>query len=155
MLVFVLQWLSLHWEILIMWLSQFSPNFHQTRFVDAPFHRKFYDYSRADWGGLLSASAASEFCEWIQVGIDLCIPHCKYQVKPDSCPWLSAACAPSVIYGNHFFRLHQQNKSSESKVKFRQTSNSCKGAFEAAKLALIKQKSPSLPRNVTFASFDR
>ena len=30
-----------------------------------------------------SASAAvSEFCEWVQVGIDVCISHRKYQVKP-------------------------------------------------------------------------
>ena len=53
---------------------------------DAPFHRIAYDYSRADWDGLrdhlrdvlwedifkLSASAAaSEFYEWVQVGIDV------------------------------------------------------------------------------------
>ena len=32
---------------------------------------------------LNSASAAvSEFCEWVQVGIDVCISHRKYQVKP-------------------------------------------------------------------------
>ena len=64
---------------------------------DAPFHHIAYDYSRADWDSLcdhlrdvpwedifkLSASAAaSEFCEWVQVGIDVYIPHCKYQVKP-------------------------------------------------------------------------
>ena len=64
---------------------------------DTPFHRVAYDYSRADCGGLrdhlrdvpwedifkLSASAAvSEFCEWVQVGIDVYIPHRKYQVKP-------------------------------------------------------------------------
>ena len=63
---------------------------------DAPFHRIAYDYSCADWDGLcdhlrdvpwegifkLSASAAAgEFCEWVQVGIDLYIPHRKYQVK--------------------------------------------------------------------------
>ena len=31
----------------------------------------------------LGASAdASEFCEWIQVGTDVYIPHRKYQVKP-------------------------------------------------------------------------
>ena len=57
---------------------------------DTPFHRVAYDYSRADWDGLhdhlravpwedifkLSASAAaSEFCEWVQVGIDVYIPH--------------------------------------------------------------------------------
>ena len=57
---------------------------------DTPFHRVAYDYSRADWDGLrdhlrdvpwedifkLGASAAaSEFCEWVQVGIDVYIPH--------------------------------------------------------------------------------
>ena len=63
---------------------------------DAPFHRIAYDYFCADWDGLrdhlrdvpwedifkLGASAASEFCEWVQVGIDVYIPHRKYQVKP-------------------------------------------------------------------------
>ena len=60
---------------------------------DAPFHHIAYDHSRADWDGLrnhlrdvpwedifkLSASAvASEFCDWVQVGIDVYIPHRKY-----------------------------------------------------------------------------
>ena len=69
---------------------------------DTPFHRVAYDYSCADWDGLcdhlrnvpwedifnLSASAASsEFCEWVQVGIDEFIPHRKYQVKPHSSPY--------------------------------------------------------------------
>ena len=64
--------------------------------TNAPFHRIAYDYSRADLDGLcdhlrdapwkdifkLGASAAtSEFCEWVQVGIDVYIPHGKYQVK--------------------------------------------------------------------------
>ena len=31
MQVYVLQWLSLHWEILIMWLSQFQKTLHQTQ----------------------------------------------------------------------------------------------------------------------------
>ena len=26
----------------------------------------------------LSASAASEFCDWVQAGIDVYISHCKY-----------------------------------------------------------------------------
>ena len=30
----------------------------------------------------LGASAASEFCAWVRVGIDVYIPHRKYQVKP-------------------------------------------------------------------------
>ena len=62
---------------------------------DALFHSIAYDYSRADWESLhdfvrcslrgifkLSASAAaSEFYKWVQVGIDVYIPHCKYQVN--------------------------------------------------------------------------
>ena len=33
---------------------------------------------------LSASSAASEFCEWIQVGIDVYISHRKYQIKPHS-----------------------------------------------------------------------
>ena len=49
--------------------------------------------------------------------------------------FVCAAFAVAIVYRNHFFRLHQQNKSSESKVKFRQASNRCKRILEAAKLA--------------------
>ena len=80
---------------------------------NAPFYCIAYDYSRADWDGLcdhlrdipwedifkLGASAASEFCEWVQVGIDVYI-----QVKPHSFPWSSATCAASIVHRNHFFR---------------------------------------------------
>ena len=72
---------------------------------------------------------ANEFCEWFLVGFDVHIPHCKYQVKPLSSPWFSAACAAAIVHRNHFFCLYQQNKSSESKVKFRQVSNHCKKGF--------------------------
>ena len=100
---------------------------------DAPFHRIAYDYSRADWDGLrdhlrdvpwedifkLGASAAaSEFCEWVQVGIDVYIPHRKYQVKPHSSPWFLAACAAAIVHRKYFFLLYQKDKSSDSKVKF-------------------------------------
>ena len=78
---------------------------------DAPFHRIAYDYSHADWDGLcdhlrdvpwedifkLSASAAtSEFCEWVQVGINVYIPHRKCQVEPHSSP-----CFFSCLCGCH------------------------------------------------------
>ena len=88
---------------------------------DAPFHCIAYDYSRADWDGLRDhlRNPASEFCEWVQVGIDVYIPHRKYQVKPHSSPWFSAAFAVAIICRNHFFRLYQQNKSFETKEKFR------------------------------------
>ena len=87
---------------------------------DAPCHCIAYDYSRADWDGLCdhlrdvpleeifklgASAAASEFCEWVQVGIDVYIPHRKYQVKPHSSPWFSAACAAAIIHRNHFFLL--------------------------------------------------
>ena len=126
---------------------------------DTPFHRMAYDYSRVDWDGLhdhlrdvpwedifkLSASAAaSKFCGWIQVGIDVYIPHPKYQVKRHSSPWFSASCAASIVHRNHFFRLYQHNKSSASKVKFRQASNHCKRVLEAAKLAYATKTKESI-----------
>ena len=126
---------------------------------DTPFHHIAYDHSCADWDGLrdhlrdvpwegifkLSASAAaSEFCVRVQVGIDVYIPHRKYQAKPHSSPWFSAACAAAIVHRNHFFRLYQQNKSSESKVKFRQASNCCKRVLEAAKLAYTTKTKESI-----------
>ena len=59
------------------------------------------------------------------VGIDVYIPHQKYQVKPHSSPWFSAAFAAATVHRNHFFRLYQKDKSSEFKVKFRQARNRC------------------------------
>ena len=87
---------------------------------DAPFHRLTYDYSCADWNELrnhlrdvpwkvmfklCTSAAAKEFCEWFQVVIDVYISHRKYQVKPRSSPWFSAACVPVIVHGNHFFWL--------------------------------------------------
>ena len=71
-----------------------------------------YDYSLADRDGLrdhmrdvpwedifkLAASAAaSEFCGWVQVGIDVYVSHRKYEVKRHSSPWFSAACAAAIV----------------------------------------------------------
>ena len=108
---------------------------------DAPFHCVAYDYSYGNWAShcdnlrnapwedifkLRASAAASKLCEWVQVGIDVYIPHHKYQIKPDSSPWFSPACAVAIIHRNHFFHLCQQNKSSEFKVKFTKASNHCK-----------------------------
>ena len=126
---------------------------------DAPFHHIAYGYSRADWDGLrdhlrdvpwedifkLGASAAaSEFCEWVQVGIDVYIPHRKYQVKSHSTSWFSVAFAAAKVHRNLFFRLYQREKSSDSKVKFRQASNRCKRVLEAAKLAYANKTKESI-----------
>ena len=85
---------------------------------DAPFLRIAYDHSHAGWDGsrdhlrdvpwedifkLGASAAASEFCEWVQVGIDVYIPHRKYQVKPHSSPWFSAACGAARVHRNLSF----------------------------------------------------
>ena len=126
---------------------------------DALFHRIAYDYFHADWDGLcdhlrdvpwedifkLGASAtASEFCEWVQVGIDVYIPHRKYLVKSHSFPWFPAACAAAIVHRNHFFSLYQKDKSSDSKVKFRHASNPCKRVLEAAKPAYANKTKESI-----------
>ena len=128
---------------------------------DAPFHHIAYYCSRADWDSLcdhlrdvpwegifnLSASApAGEFCDGVQVGINILvyILHPKYQVKSHLSPWFSAAYAAAIVHRNHFFCLYQQNKSSESKVKFRQASNRWKRVLEAAKLAYANKTKESI-----------
>ena len=85
----------------------------------------------------------SEFCDWIHVRIDVYTPHRKYLVKPHSSSWFSAACA-AIAHRNHFFRLYQKDKSSASKVKFRQASNHCKRVLEAAKLAYADKTKESI-----------
>ena len=124
-----------------------SIDFQSNSKRDSSFHCIAYDYSRAEWYNLcdylrdvpwedifkLSASAAaSEFCDWVQDGIDVYIPHCKY-------PWFSAAYAAAIVHGNHFFCLYQQNKSSESEVKFRQGCKRCQRVPEAAKHGYINK----------------
>ena len=167
-LVFDLQWLSLLGNsdhVVVSISTDFPINSKQ----DALFHGIAYDHSCADWDGIrdhlrdvpwedivkLSTSAAArEFCEWVQVGIDVYIPHCKYQVKPHSSPWFSAACAAAMVHRNHFFRLYQQNRSFESKIKFRYASKQKSiisqklGSRELSQIAnsvLNKGRSDTLP----------
>ena len=135
-----------------------SINFPSNSQWDAPFHRIAYDYSRADHDSLcdhlrdvpwedtfaLSASAATnEFCDLFQLGIDAYVPHRKYQIKPHSSPSFSAACGATIVHRN-FFRLYQKNKSSNSKVKFRQSSNLCKRVLEAVKPAYANKTKESI-----------
>ena len=73
-----------------------SIDFPSNSYWDAPFYRIAYDYSCAHWDGLHGhlrdvpwedifklggSAAASVFCEWVQVGIDVYIPHRKYQIN--------------------------------------------------------------------------
>ena len=68
----------------------------------------------------------------------------KYQVNSHSSPWFSAACAAAIVHGNHYFLLYQKDKSSNSKVKFRQISNRCKRVLEGAKLAYANKAKESI-----------
>ena len=97
--------------------------------------------------------AASEFFEWVQVVIDVYIPHRKCQVKPHSSPCFSAACAAALVHRNHFFSLHQKDKSSEYKVSSYRLVIAAKGFLKLPNLhMLIKQKSPSFPRNLALGT---
>ena len=91
-----------------------------------------------------ASSAASEFCKWVQVGTDVYILHRKYQVKSHSSPWFSAACAAAIVNRNRFFHSYQREKSSDSKLKFRQSSNCCKRVLEDAKLAYANKTKESV-----------
>ena len=88
MLAIVLQWLSLRWEILIV-LSQFPLTFHYTHNGMPHFiallmtilaligshHDHLEDVPWEDIFKLSASAGASEFCEWVQVGIDVYIPR--------------------------------------------------------------------------------
>ena len=131
----------------------------------------FNDYSRVDWDDhhdyfrdvswedifkLSASAAAGEFCDWVQVGTDVYIPHRKYLVKPHSSPQFSAVCAAAIVHTTHFSRLHQQKKSSESKVKFRQAKDHCKRVLEAAKLAYaIKTKDFITSQKMVLGTFGK
>ena len=136
-----------------------SVSFQTNSRQNAPFHRIAYYYSCVDGDSLhdhltdvlwedifkLSGSAAAgAFWEWFEVGIDVYIPHRKYQIQPRSSPWFSAACAATIVNRNHFFGLYRQNKSSESRESFRQASNHCKKVLEAALLAYANKTKESI-----------
>ena len=108
------------------------------------------DVPREDIFKLSAFAAASEICEWVQDGIEVYIPHRKYQVKSYSSPSFSAACAAAIVHRNHFFHLHQQNKSSEFNAKFRKASNCCKRVLEATKLAYANKTKESIKSQKLF-----
>ena len=72
------------------------------------------------------------------------IPYRKYQVRPHSSARFSAACTAAIVYRNRSFHLYQQNKSSKSKVKFRQASNRYKRALGAAQPAYASKTEKSI-----------
>ena len=126
MLVYVLQCLSLHWNILVEccclsfhWLPTNSKR-------NAPFHRIAYDYSRAEWGGLrdhwrislnsvlllLLLNFVSEFkLELMYVSLIASIRSNFTHLHG----FQLAAYAAAIVQRNRFFRLYQQSKSSQQR----------------------------------------
>ena len=102
------------------------------------------DASWEDIFKLGASAAADEFSEWVRAGINVYISHRKYQFKPHSSPWFSASCTAAIVHRNHFFCLYQKDKSSDSKVKFRQASNCCKRVLEDVKLANANKTKESI-----------
>ena len=167
----LLQWLPLHWKILITFLSQFSLTFLQTQ-REMPFfipqlmpvllligtvcmiiremlHERI----------LLNLVLLLLVLTFVRVTllklVYISIYH-QYQIQPHSSQWLSAACAAAITHRNHFFRLYQQNKYSASKVKFRQASNCAKGFLRLANLLmLVKQKKLSLTKILALVTFSK
>ena len=72
---------------------------------DAPFHRIAYDYSRADWDGLPDHLRDVPWEDIFKRGASAATR--KYQVKPHSSPWFSAACTAAIVRRNHFSRLSE------------------------------------------------
>ena len=110
-LLSLIQWISHLPEILIHVVVSVSTDFLSNSKRGAPFRHT------ADWDGLhdhlkdvpwedifkLGTSAAAEFCEWFQVGIDVYISHQKYQAKTFSSLWFSATCTAAMVHRNYFF----------------------------------------------------
>ena len=87
--------------------------------IDFPLISQFFYYPCAKWDSLWDhlrdvpwedtfklrvSAAAAEFCEWVQVGINVYILRRKYQVNNlHSFPLLSAACAAATTHKNYFF----------------------------------------------------
>ena len=138
---------------------------------DVPSHRKTYENSRADWDSLCKHSrdvpwenvfnsasiAANEFCECFQVWIDVYIPYLKYQVRPHSSAWISAACVAVAIWNrNHFFFCTNRINLLYLKWSSDRLLIIVKGFLKMPNfLLLLKRKSLSLPRNVAQETFTK
>ena len=90
------------------------------------------DFPWEDIFEINASAAASERCDWLQVGIYVYIPHRKYEVRPHSSPWFSAPSPVAIVY-----------KSAETKEKFKRLVIVAKRFLNLPNMhMLIKQKSP-------------
>ena len=97
-----------------------------------PYHRTVYSYSKADWDGLRdhlrdvpwldifkhdTTYVAKEITEWVEIGIDCCIPHRNIQLKPHSSPCFTP-CAVAIAHRNHYFHQDHRNATPDNKKLF-------------------------------------
>ena len=146
-----------------------SIDFSSSSQQDALFHCIAYDYSCADWDDLCDhlrdlpwedifkrggSAAASEFCEWVKVGVEVYIPHRKCQVKPHSSPCFPAACVAVIVHRNLFFCCTKRINLLILKYSSDRLVIIVKVFLKVPNLhVLIKQKSPLLPRNLALRTF--
>ena len=77
-----------------------------------------------------AAAAATEFCEWLQVGVDVLHFHQKDNAKPHSTSKLST-CDVVVAQRYCIFHLCQQIRSPVPNPKVRQASYPCLSVLES------------------------
>ena len=136
--------------------------------MDARFHCVVHDYSCAQWDGLpdhvrdiwskgifklCASGAAAEFCERVQVGIDVYILCLKTRSILISMVFSCSSCCQSsaimaFVYTNIGNLQHLKRSSNRLVIV-------AKGFLKLPYLAmLMKQKSLSLPRNLSLLTFD-
>ena len=131
-IVFVLQSLSLHWEILTMLLFQFPLTFHQS-YNGKP---RFMAYLMTILVliGMVLVIIGKMFHGRISLNLVFLVLLLRF-VSGFRLEliyiYLKKNIRSSLI---HLHGLHVKNKSSDSKVKFRQAGNRCKRILEASEL---------------------
>ena len=108
---------------------------------------------RISLNSLNASSAASDFFVWVQVGIDIYyIPNVSInQALLISMIFSCLCCCHSSE--KSIFCWYQQNKSSESKLKFKSLIVA-KGSLKLPNLyMIIKQRSPLFPKNLALRTF--
>ena len=155
MLVYIIQWPFLHWEILIMLLSKFSLAFHHIHnevpqfgivyvIIWEMFHGRISlnavlllllvnFVSGSGWNWCIYPSSRVSGQAWLISMVFSCLCCCHSSYKS------LFSFVPNLL----------PNLSTKSKVNFRQASNRCKRFLRLPNLhMLIKQKSPSFPWNL-------
>ena len=128
---------------------------------DALFHCIAYDYSCADWDGLCDHLRDVPWENIFKLLLLLVNFVRGFRLELMYIPLIENIRSslthlhgfqPLVllpVHRKHFFRLYQKDKSSASKVKFRQASNHCKRALEPDRLAYVnKTKEPIISQKL-------